>query len=105
MFSPKINLDPRTGRNLSTRTITKHARRVVHGIESVVVVFGFVFLCFMILSLLYKCVYIKKKDKLNNYVKKNVCNLKCFIMINCLEFPLGLSSGHAHRFLLQETVE
>ena len=26
-------------------------------------------------------------------------------MINCLELPLGLSCGHAHKFLLHETVE
>ena len=26
-------------------------------------------------------------------------------MINCIEFPLGLSRGHTQRFILQETVE
>ena len=49
---------------------------------------------------------LKKKDKLNNYIKINVCYIEwCFIMINCFEFPLGLSRGHAQRFIKQEIVD
>ena len=69
--------------------------------------FWYCVFCFVSWYLVYYInVVFTYKDKLNNCVKMNVCNLKwCFIMISCLEFPLGLSRGHAHRFLLQETVE